>query len=81
MPLEVFSDAALAIHTHIQASTVAQRWGLHGRQEEPGEEAMRDLLTRRYHYAEDDVPHRDLLDCLDEDGRLLHFLEADTEEE
>ena len=31
---------------------------------------MRDLLTRRYHYAEDDVPHRDLLDCLSEDGRL-----------
>lgn len=41
----------------------------------PSEFAMRDLLTRRYRYAVDDIPHRDLLDCLDEEGNLLPFLD------
>jgi hypothetical protein len=81
IPLEVFSDAALALHVHMQAVTVARRWGLQRRQEAPGEEAMRDVLTRRYHYGEDDVPHRDLLDCVDEGGRLRNFLEVDADEE
>jgi len=36
---------------------------------------MRDLLTRRYQYATDDIPHRDLLDCIDEDGNLLTLLD------
>lgn len=76
IPLEVFSEAALAIHQQIQPATAAQRWHLRGRQEEPGEGALRELLTRRYHYAEDDVAHRDLLECLDEQGRLLAFVEA-----
>ncbi|MET8282971.1 hypothetical protein [Micromonospora sp. NPDC005174] len=78
IPLEIFSDVALATHTLMQTTTVAQRWGLRGRQERPTEEAMRDLLVRRYRYGMDDIPHRDLLDCVDEGGRLRRFLEADT---
>jgi hypothetical protein len=74
IPLEVFSDTALAIHIYVQAHSVAQRWNLRGRQEARGEGAMRDLLVRRYRYAADDVPHRDLLDCVDADGRLGQFL-------
>ncbi|MEU0562679.1 hypothetical protein [Dactylosporangium sp. NPDC006015] len=78
IPLEVFSDDALSTHILIQAHAVAQRWKLQGRQEKAGEEAMRDLLTRRYRYGEDDVPHTDLLDCIDEDGRLRDFLGTDA---
>lgn len=62
IPLDVFSTAQLAVHIHGQAHAVGARWGLRGRQERDGECAMRDLLTRRYHYAEDDVPHLDLFD-------------------
>lgn len=69
-PLTVFSEEALATHTLLLTAAVAQRWDLHGRQENPGEEAMRDLLIRRYLFGKDDVPHRDLLDCVDQDG---HF--------
>lgn len=38
---------------------------------------MRDLLERRYHYADDDVDHRDPLASLVEDGTLLPFIEAE----
>jgi hypothetical protein len=81
IPLDVFSDTALATHTFMQAITVAQRWGLRGRPEGPGEEAMRDLLMRRYRHGDDDIPHRDLLDCVDAGGRLRHFLGVDADEE
>jgi hypothetical protein len=80
VPLEVFSDAALAIHMFLLPASVAKRWDLRGRQEEPEEGALRDLLIRRYRYGEDDVPHRDLLDCVNEDGRLRPFLEAVPDE-
>lgn len=70
IPLEVFADDVMDLHVYIQTVTVARRWDLRGRQEARDEEAMRDLLIRRYEYAADDIPHRDLLDCLDEDGQL-----------
>jgi hypothetical protein len=76
VPLAVFADDLIDMHTYMQMVTVARRWDLYGRQEAPGEEAMRDLLTRRYQYAVDDIPHRDLLDCIDEDGNLLPLLDA-----
>ena len=59
----------------IQAADIARLRDLRGRSEAPGEYAMRDLLVRRYQYAVDDVPHRDLLDCMDENGNLLSFLD------
>lgn len=37
---------------------------------------MRNLLTRRHRYASGDIPHRDLLDCLDEKGNLSPLLDA-----
>ena len=74
LPLSVFADV-IDMHIYMQTFAVARRWNLRGRQEAPGEEAMRDLLTRRYQYAVDDIPHRDVLDCIDEDGNLLPLLD------
>ncbi len=74
MPLAVFADNRVDMHIYMQTATVARRWNLRGRQEAPGEEAMRNLLIRRYRYAVDDIPHRDLLDCIDQDGNLLPIL-------
>jgi hypothetical protein len=67
--------AELDLHMVVQTSAVAQRWKLRARNEAPGEGAMRELITRRYCYAEDDVTHRDLLECLRADGTLLPILE------
>lgn len=75
-PLPVFADDLIDMHIYMQTVSVARRWNLRGRQEAPGEEAMRDLLTRRYQYAVDDIPHRDLLNCIDEDGNLLPLLDV-----
>jgi hypothetical protein len=36
------------------------------------------MQTSTYGYAVDDVPHRDLLDCVAEDGSLLSLLEPGT---
>jgi hypothetical protein len=73
LPVELVL-AELDLHMVMQTSTVAQRWKLRPRNEAPGEGAMRDLITRRYHYGEDDVAHRDLLACLGEDATLLPIL-------
>lgn len=75
MPLSEFADGFVDMHIFTQTVSVAQRWKLRGRSEAPGENAMRDLLIRRYHYAADDIPHCDLLDCLDEDDNLLPLLD------
>lgn len=77
IPLEVFSAGELSMHIHMQTASVATRWDLRGRQEQPSEGAMRDLLTRRYHYGEDDVLHRDLLESANATGPLRPFLEVD----
>ena len=79
VPFGVFSESELSFHSLLQTQVVAKRWGLQGRQEEPGEEAMRDLLTRRYRYADDDVSHNDLFDCVDERGALC-LLPLDDDE-
>ncbi|MFP3712593.1 hypothetical protein [Puerhibacterium sp. TATVAM-FAB25] len=70
IPLSAFAEDELSFHTLLQTHSVARRWSLQGRPEAPGEGAMRDLLVRRYEYAEDDVPHRDLLECVDEHGAI-----------
>lgn len=74
IPIETFTTD-VEMHTHMQTVTMARRWDLRGRQEAPGDEAMRELLTRRYQYAVDDLPHRDLLDCLGDHGSLLPLLD------
>lgn len=79
MPLSEFADEIVDMHIFTQTVSVAQRWELRGRIEAPAENAMRHLLTRRYHYAVDDIPHRDLLNCLDEDGKLRAFLDLPTD--
>ncbi|RIJ77995.1 hypothetical protein D1871_04735 [Nakamurella silvestris] len=67
VPLEVFSADAFDLHSGMLPATAATRWDLHGRQEAPGEWAMRDLLTRRYHFTDDDVLHQDPFDPLPAD--------------
>src|SRR5699024_10867791 len=75
MPLSEFTDDVVDMHIFTQTVSVARRWNLRGRPEAPGENAMRDLLTRRYRYATDDIPHRDLLDCIDKAGSLPTLLD------
>ena len=55
--IERFDDNLL-----IQTFSVAQSWRLRSRGERAGAGNMRDLLTRRYHFAIDDVAHKDLLE-------------------
>lgn len=79
VPLEWFNDAEITFNLTVQTSVIAQTWGVVGRAEVAGEDAMRDLLARRYGYATDDIPHRDILNCLDENGELLPLVEAEPE--
>lgn len=75
MPLAVFSSDEIAMHIYGQTISIARTWDLHGWSRVFDEGALRDLLVRRYHYAEDDVAHRDLLgDDLVVDGVLQPFL-------
>ncbi|CAN5496834.1 hypothetical protein BH11ACT8_BH11ACT8_00220 [soil metagenome] len=74
MPVEALSPEILDMHMYMQAVTIGRRMGLQGRQERNGEHAMRGLLIRRYRFAEDDLSHQDLLDCVDDDGNLVPFV-------
>ena len=75
LSLELVLDN-LEMHMFMMTVVVAQSWQIYGRTEKPGQEALRELLNRRYHFAEDDIPHRDLLTCLADDGTLLPLLEG-----
>lgn len=79
MPIEELSPEILDMHMYMQAVTIGRRWGLQGRQERNGEHAMRGLLIRRYRFGDDDLPHQDLLDCVDEDGNLMPFVAPETD--
>jgi hypothetical protein len=79
VPLEAFDDDEVAFNARVQTATFAQTWGLRGRVEHRDEHAMLDLLVRRFGFRVDDVPHRDILDCLDENGRLLPFVEPEPD--
>lgn len=79
MPVEELSPEILDLHMYMQAVTIGRRMGLRGRQGRNGEHAMRGLLIRRYRFAEDDLPHRDLLDCVDEGGNLIPFVAPETD--
>lgn len=80
VPLNWFDSAALAINKFAAPVTTAQRLGMRPWQDEPGEEQLRDLLIRRYGYGSDDVPHTDLLNCVDDHGRLRPLLDEDGPE-
>lgn len=81
VPLEAFDDDEVAFNARVQTATFARTWGLRGRVEHRDEHAMRDLLVGRFGFSVDDVPHRDILDCLDENGRLLPFVEPGLDAE
>jgi hypothetical protein len=68
VPLQVFAGNDVDMYMTLQMVAVARSWRLRVRPEALGRGELRDLLTRRYQYAVDDVPHRDLLNCLEEDG-------------
>ncbi|MFD6218802.1 hypothetical protein, partial [Nocardia salmonicida] len=79
IPLEIFLDAATVdLHSAIQTVAVAKKWKLRDRSDRHNGEALRDLLTRRYRYADDDIPHRDILDSVDHDGNLIPFVASAT---
>ncbi len=77
MPVGALAPEIVDMHMYMQAVSIGRRWGLQGRQERNGEHAMRGLLVRRYRFADDDLPHQDLLDCVDDDGTLKPFVAPD----
>jgi hypothetical protein len=79
MPVEALSPEVVDMHMYMQVVSIGRRWGLQGRQERNGEHAMRGLLIRRYRFADDDLPHQDLLDCVDEHGNLKPFVVPERE--
>jgi hypothetical protein len=81
IPLEWFGGDQLAMNTAMCPITCAQAWRLRPRQREPGRDSFRDLLVRRYRFAQDDISHLDLLASLDADGRLLSFLDDTAADE
>lgn len=77
VPLDWFDADGLAFNTLAVPVTAAAGFGMRPWQDAPGEEQMRDLLIRRYGYGSDDVPHTDLFDSIDDEGRLRPFLDQD----
>ncbi|RYG98231.1 MAG: hypothetical protein EON58_07745 [Alphaproteobacteria bacterium] len=57
-------------------AAVAQNWGVRAVSEKLGDDVIRDVLVRQYHYSEDDIPHRPLLDCFSEGGSLLPLVDS-----
>ncbi|GAA2051785.1 hypothetical protein [Leifsonia soli] len=74
VPVDVFLRE-IEVNLAIQTAVIAGTWKLRSRPEKRGEGIMRNLLTRRYRFAVDDVPHRDILACLDGEGRFLPIVE------
>jgi hypothetical protein len=70
-PLELIFNEDLSMVLDLQATTVAQRWEIHPATQQMVPGKVRDLLTRRYGYAVDDVPHVDPLEALDDNGQLI----------
>lgn len=77
VPLDWFDADGLALNKFAAPVTAATGFGMRPWQDAPGDERLRDLLIRRYGYGSDDVPHTDLLDSIDEQGRLRPFLDPD----
>jgi hypothetical protein len=75
IPLDDIFSPDFSFFLDLQIMTVAQRWHLHPATRTLASDHMRELLVRRYGYAENDVPHVDLLDCLNTEGRLRPFIE------
>lgn len=63
-------DKDLKLFLNMQVISVGNTWGLHSAMASGNVEPMRELLVRRYRYADDDAPHPDLLDLIDESGAL-----------
>lgn len=67
------------IYLYGQATVAAGRWGVRPLPERSDGGGLRDLLTRRYRFADVDVPHRDLLSSVDADGNLLPLVSTTDE--
>lgn len=69
-PLDILFREGAQLFLEMQVLSVAQTWGL--RPPEAGDPVgpLRELLERRYRYADDDFPHPDILDLLAGDGHL-----------
>lgn len=77
IPLSAFTPARMRSMMDGTILAIGQRrWRL-GAAQTPNLTAFRELLTRRYGFGEDDVPHRDLLtEALAEDGSLQPLLDS-----
>lgn len=75
VPLDWFDSNGFALNTFSAPVVAARGFGMRPWQDAPGEEQLRDLLIRRYGYGSDDVPHTDLLNSIDDEGRLRPFLD------
>ena len=73
LPVEVILER-LDSYLFVQLASVAKVSGVYARPARPGSRELRRLLERRYHYAEDDIPHTDPLDSLEDEGRLRQFV-------
>ncbi|WP_203183896.1 hypothetical protein [Streptomyces pratensis] len=62
LPLNAFTADSLRAHMDVTLLAIAQRrWKLGSAMTTPNPQAFKELLTTRYNYATDDVPHCDLL--------------------
>lgn len=61
---------------YIQVAHVGMRWGIRPLPERLNEGHLRELLVRRYRFSEVDVPHRDLLSAVDDEGILVPLVES-----
>jgi hypothetical protein len=72
LPLNVFTADSLRAQMDVTLLAVAQRrWKLGSAMTTPNPQAFKELLTTRYNYAADDVPHRDLLNGAPDERRTL----------
>ena len=78
-PLELIFNVDWSRMLDLQVTTVAQRWEVQPATQQMVPGKVRDLLTRRYGYAVDDVRHVDPLDALDDDGQLIPFVSEQKE--
>jgi hypothetical protein len=77
IPLDVILDQDLTLFLQLQVATMARFWDLRHPSDGRLIWPTHELLVRRYEFATDDVPHVDLLDCLDSSGALRPLIVAD----
>lgn len=71
LPLESFSHGQLQKFLEIVVVVCAQAWQLRPASSTGASSELLGPLRRRYHFFNDDIPHVDLLECVDDDGHMI----------